>query len=83
MSTPRPIDDEMKNILRNARNSLLSETDMYLLIPDLPEDILNDVKAYREELRNISSKFGTEWTTEDDIKWPEVPQKLVSRPPTN
>jgi hypothetical protein len=77
MPTPKIIDDEFKEFLKKVRNNMLSETDKYLLIPDLPEDILNDIKSYREQLRNITTKFGTEWQTEDDINWPEFPKKLM------
>jgi hypothetical protein len=72
----RPMNDELKEELKHVRNNMLSQTDKYLLIPDLPQDILDEIKAHREELRNITSKFGTEWQTEDDIKWPEFPKKL-------
>ena len=82
MSTPKPIDDEMKELLKQVRNNFLSQTDKYLLIPDLPVNILNDIKAYREEMRNITSKFGTEWLTEDDVNWPEFPAKLMDSPIT-
>lgn len=68
--------------LRKARNNFLTMTDKYLLIPDLPDIVRNKVIAYRAELRDISSKFGTEWTDEEHVNWPEVPRELIpSFPP--
>lgn len=64
------------NQLRAARNNFLTMTDRYLLIPDLPAAVKNKVLAYRTELRNITSKFGTEWTEDHHVNWPEFPKEL-------
>lgn len=70
------------NQLRKVRNNFLTMTDKYLLIPDLPDVVRNKVIAYRTELRDISSKFGTEWVEEQDVNWPEIPKELIpSFPP--
>ena len=63
-----------------VRNQLLSNTDKYMLIPDLPQSIKNDVVAYRTALRNITDKVGTEWKTVFDVQWPEFPSKLIRKP---
>lgn len=59
-----------------TRNQFLSNTDKLMLVPDLPEDIRNDLKAYRTAMRNITTKFGTEWTEPEHVNWPEYPKKL-------
>lgn len=59
------------------RNQFLSSTDKIMLVPDLPEDIKNELKAYRTAMRNITSKFGTEWTEPEHVNWPEYPKKLM------
>ena len=51
-----------------------------MLIPDLPADIKADITAYRQQLRDITAKVGTEWNTVYDIQWPEFPEKLVIKP---
>lgn len=63
-----------------TRNQFLSTTDKMMLVPDLPEDIRNDLKAYRTAMRNITSKFGTEWTEPEHVNWPEYPKKLLDNP---
>jgi hypothetical protein len=66
--------------LQKVRNQLLINTDKYMLVPDLPQDIRADLLAYRAQLRNITSKLGTEWNTIFDVQWPEFPQKLIVKP---
>lgn len=63
--------------LTHVRNQLLSNTDKYMLIPDLPDDIRNELIVYRQTLRDATSKVGNEWNTIHDIEWPEFPQKLL------
>ena len=66
--------------LKLARNDLLAATDKYMRVPDLPQDILDQVLAYRTALRDITSKVGTEWLTIFDVQWPEFPDKLIRKP---
>jgi hypothetical protein len=68
--------DEVKIV----RNQLLAATDKYMLIPDLPQTIKDDVLAYRATLRDITTKVGTEWHTVFDVQWPEFPSKLIMKP---
>lgn len=63
--------------VRNVRNDMLKQTDLYMLVPDLPEDIKTQLITLRSTLRNITSKVGTEWQTVHDIEWPAFPEKLV------
>jgi len=70
------------NQLRIARNSMLQQTDKYMLVPDLPQDIKTELIAFREALRNATTKVGTEWETVYDINWPLFPEKLTPTAPT-
>lgn len=63
--------------IRNVRNDLLKQTDKYMLIPDLPQDIKTELLTLRNTLRTITSKVGTEWQTVYDIQWPAFPEKLI------
>lgn len=65
------------DVIRNIRNDMLKQTDKYMLVPDLPEDIKAELITLRNTLRNITSKVGTEWKTIYDIQWPTFPQKLI------
>ena len=67
--------------LRTARNSFLVSTDKYLLLTDLPQSLKDEVIAYRNELRNISDKFGNEWKTVHDVEWPQVPSFILMETP--
>jgi hypothetical protein len=51
------------------------------LIEDLPQSIINKLTAFRDTVRNIDSKFGTEWTKESHVQWPEAPTELVPKAP--
>lgn len=66
--------------LRAVRNNFLSQTDKYMMIPDLPDDIKQELLVYRAALRDATSKVGTEWKTIHDVEWPEFPNKLLPRP---
>jgi hypothetical protein len=63
--------------VRNVRNDMLKQTDQYMLVPDLPQDIKTQLITLRSTLRNITSKVGTEWQTVYDIQWPTFPEKLI------
>lgn len=68
------------DVFIDGRNQLLAKTDKFMLIPDLPDDIRNDLINYRQLLRDITSKVNNEWLTIHDIEWPEFPQKLLIQP---
>lgn len=72
-----PLTEEDFAVLRQTRNNFLSSTDKILLIPDLPEDIKAEVIEYRRVMRDITTKFGTEWTEPEHVNWPEYPKKLM------
>lgn len=63
--------------IRNVRNDMLKQTDKYMLVADLPQDIKTQLITLRNTLRNITSKVGTDWKTVHDIEWPAFPEKLV------
>lgn len=80
-----PLTEQDFEVLRNARNNFLSSTDKYMWIPDLPEDIKTEILEYRQVMRDITDKFGTEWTEPEHVNWPEYPSKIresVATPPT-
>jgi hypothetical protein len=68
-------------VLKKVRNSFLSMTDMYMLLDDLPQSIIDKVTAFRNTVRNMDTKFGTEWTKESHVQWPEVPTELIPKVP--
>lgn len=59
--------------MRAKRDALLSASDFYLM-SDYPSDEegLNEVKAYRQLLRDLTKQEG--WP--DSIVWPELPKQL-------
>lgn len=67
--------------LRAVRNSMLAQTDKYMMIPDLPDNIKQKVLAYRQALRAAPAKVGKEWKTIHDVAWPEFPQELIDVAP--
>jgi hypothetical protein len=67
--------------LRQVRNNFLTATDKYLILPDLPQSLQDELIAYRNELRNITSKFGKEWQTIHDVEWPQVPSFILPEKP--
>lgn len=70
---PEPTNAELAEGIRNKRNSLLSETDYYLM-PDYPNDSKNleEIKKYRQDLRDITKQSGFP----KDAIWPDVPRFL-------
>jgi len=65
--------------IRNIRNFMISRSDNLMLIPDLPSDIKAELIEYRNELRNITDKIGKEWKINEDVVFPEIPEKLRAR----
>lgn len=70
---PEPTEEELASIIRGNRDSKLSETD-YLLTSDYPisKENLNEVKAYRQALRDITEQTGFP----KDVIWPDLPKFL-------
>lgn len=77
INVDRDLTSDDFNILKNVRNQFLAKTDMYMLIDDLPQSIIDKLTTFRDTIRNIDAKFGTEWTKESHIQWPEVPAELM------
>ena len=68
---PKESSAEIAKRVRLYRNSLLRETDFYML-PDYPSDpnTIESVKEYRKNLRDISNQIGFP----EDVVWPVVPK---------
>lgn len=69
-------DEQRADRIRRQRDYLLAQTD-YLVMPDYPVDAetLTAVKAYRQELRDITSQK----TFPKSVTWPEVPAVLQEK----
>lgn len=74
---PEPTNEELARIVRDIRDTKLSETD-YLVVPDYPisEERLAEVKTYRQALRDITEQTGFP----KDVIWPDVPRFLTKEP---
>lgn len=70
---PEPTSDELAKRARERRDILLAETD-YLLLPDSPvsEETLEEVKAYRQALRDLPEQAGFP----QNISFPEKPKEI-------
>ena len=73
VENPKPTNAELAESIRSKRDSLLSETDYYLM-PDYPNDTKNleEIKKYRQDLRDITKQSGFP----KDVIWPDVPRFL-------
>lgn len=71
--SPELPDSVIADRARQERDSLLSETDFYVT-PDYPstEEDLEEVKAYRQALRDVPNQEGFP----RDIEWPIKPDVL-------
>lgn len=81
VNVDRDLTSDDFELLKKVRNNFLTMTDMYMLLGDLPQSIIDKVSAFRDMIRNIDSKFGTEWTKESHVQWPEVPTELIPKTP--
>lgn len=66
-------DEQVAQMIRNERNSLISQTDFYVQ-PDYPStpEGLEAVKAYRQALRDIPEQSGFP----RNVQWPSLPSVL-------
>lgn len=66
-------DEQVAQMIRNERNSLISQTDFYVQ-PDYPStpEGLEAVKAYRQALRDIPEQSGFP----RNVQWPSLPSAL-------
>lgn len=69
----KPSIEELADRVRSQRDALLAKTD-YLVMPDYPigEAELNEVKAYRQGLRDITKQKDFP----NDVTYPEKPSFL-------
>ena len=79
ISEDRDLTQEDFDLLKNVRNNFLTSTDKYMLMSDLPESLKNKIISYRNTIRNIDSKFGTEWVKESHVQWPTPPTELITK----
>lgn len=76
-STPAlPTVEELAASVRAERDKRITATD-YLVMPDYPLDTdkLEEIKAYRQALRDIPQQSGFPWNGPDDpaCPWPVIP----------
>lgn len=62
--------------VREYRNTLIAQTDLIMQVPDLPASVKDEVKAYRQALRDITKNANPSWTTVVEFPWPELPAAL-------
>ena len=73
---PVPTTEELAASVRAERDKRITATD-YLVMPDyqLDTDKLEEIKAYRQALRDIPQQLGFPWNGPDDpaCPWPVIP----------
>lgn len=73
---PVPTTEELAASVRAERDKRITATD-YLVMPDYPLDTdkLEEIKAYRQALRDIPQQLGFPWNGPDDpaCPWPVIP----------
>lgn len=73
---PVPTTEELATSVRAERDRRLATTD-HLVMPDYPLDTdkLEEIKAYRQALRDLPQQIGFPWNGPDDpaCPWPVVP----------
>jgi hypothetical protein len=73
---PVPTTEELAASVRVKRDRRIAETD-YLVIPDYPisQDKLEEIKVYRQALRDLPQQPGFPWNGPDDpaCPWPVEP----------
>lgn len=73
IQNPEPDDLELATRVRAKRDSLITETDYYLM-PDYPSNPQNleELKSYRQALRDLPVQEGFP----RNVRWPDVPKFL-------
>ena len=73
---PVPTTEELAASVRAERDKRITATD-YLVMPDYPLDTdkLEEIKVYRQALRDIPQQLGFPWNGPDDpaCPWPVIP----------
>ena len=74
-AAPTPTQEELAASVRAERDRRIAETD-YLVMPDYPlsQEKLEEIKAYRQALRDIPQQLGFPWNGSDDpaCPWPSL-----------
>lgn len=80
-AAPTPTQEELAASVRAERNKLLALTD-HLVMPDYPLDVnkLEEIKVYRQALRDIPQQQGFPWGGPDDpaCPWPTVDATTIA-----
>lgn len=73
IQNPEPDDSMVAKAIRDKRDSLIGETDYYLM-PDYPStpQNLEELKVYRQALRDVPKQKGFP----RGVRWPDVPKFL-------
>ena len=74
-----PTVEDLAASVRAERDRRITATD-YLVMPDYPLDTdkLEEIKAYRQALRDLPQQVGFPWNGPDDpaCQWPDNPQTM-------
>jgi hypothetical protein len=65
------------DIARAARNQALEACDHLMLVPDMPDALVEKTRVYRQSLRDITKHLTPDITRIEDLPWPDVPQHHV------
>lgn len=78
---PAPTIEELAVSVRTERNKRIAATD-YLVLPDYPLDTdkLEEIKAYRQALRDLPQEPGFPWNGPDDpvCPWPTLDETTIA-----
>lgn len=67
---------DILSAVREHRNKLIAETDLIMQVPDLPTSVKDEIKTYRQALRDVTKNANPSWTTVVEFPWPEIPAAL-------
>ena len=66
-------------IIRQERNARITATDKFMFAPDIPDSLKNDLLAYRQALRDITSGLDADATVMT-VNWPTIPVAFTITP---
>ena len=68
------VEEDLLTECRRIRDEQLDASDYFMLLDDVPEDMMNQVIAWRAELRELPNKvLSGEWTHKREIVYSPVP----------
>ena len=80
-AAPTPTQEELAASVRTERNKRIAATD-YLVMPDYPlsTDKLEEIKVYRQALRDLPEQLGFPWNGPDDpaCPWPTLDETTIA-----